>query len=454
MKRILVLIMLTLLLAPPVTADELTYYPDKTSFLAFLNSSSSYTVVPGDDEWTRGWARYVDERLRTIKPHGNDTLVLVGNVYNNNLIASLWNQTALPEEASLLPSLIVLNNTLIITGAEDNIYLTERAFENLWNPPQSSRILFPFIVFIIALLFIASLSGDKSHAGRFYALTFSLYLLWYLTADRPALTDEFLRHLLSSLKFTVGGFPDSPLSALMGIAFRVIPPIEENIVFIHWILILIIISFSFYLAPKRAREMGFLVFSLTFVAPMFRDELGSISGSALGLAAFVVTLSMIGNVTFSPEGWKSLLQTVILSLFTLLAIAINPYLAVIPLIFIIAFPKRQLRNYAYLALTGAGMILIYRTFGIPGDVPSTLDPTAALYLRRFLLDGGLPIATALYSVSMRGEETRIRTKGPTAFLLLITLVYLPMALFNPSLFPYCFVLLAALAVRLLHALTP
>ncbi|ASJ06070.1 hypothetical protein [Thermococcus pacificus] len=452
MRKVPVLIVLILLLIiPPVSAGELIYHPNREAFQAFLNSDSPYTVVSGNDDWARGWAYYVDERLHTLKPRGNGTLVLVGNVYNNGLMASLWNQTGLPKNASLLPAIIVLNNTILITGSENNIYLTERAFEGLWNPPDGSLVAFLLLAFFLMLLFLILLSNDDSHAGRFYALAFSLYVLWYLTAERPLFTEGFLMDMLSALKFTVGGLPDSPLSALMGAAFRFIPPIEENVVFIHWVLVLIILSFSFYLAPKKARELGFLVFGLAFVAPMFRSYLGHISGSALGLAGFVITLSVICNVTFSPEKWKALLQTAVLSLFTLLAIAINPYLVAIPLIFVIAFPKRHLRNYVYLVITGASAFLMYRAFGTPQGLPTGISANALSYLKDFLLNSGLAIATAVYAAANRKE---IRMKGPTAFLFLTTVIYLPAAFFIPSLFPYSFVLLAALTVRLIHGLTP
>ncbi|WP_148883248.1 hypothetical protein [Thermococcus aciditolerans] len=453
MKRVPVLIALILLLAVPfVSAGELAYYPNPEAFQAFLGSNSTYTVVPGNETWAIGWAYYVDEKLYTVKRHGNDTLVLVGNVYNNGLMASVWNRTGLPANASLLPSIVVLNGTVLITGSEDSIHLTERAFEGLWNPPRGSVATFLTLVFTIIIVFLVLLSGDDSHAGRFYALAASLFLLWYLTAERPGLTDEFLAYLSSALKFAAGGSPDSPLSAIMGAVFRTVPPIEENIIFVHWLLILLIMSFAFYLAPRRSRELGFLVFGLTFVAPMFRESFCEVSGDALGLAGFMIALAIVSNVTFSPEKWKALLQTGVLSLFTLLAVAINPYLVLMPLIFVIAFPKRHLRNYAYLLITGIGVFLLYGAFGLPPDIPSNMDPNTPAHVRDFLLNGSLTIATAVYAIA--GREKGIRMKGQTAFLLLMTLIYIPVALFVPAMFPYCFVLLAALAVRLIHGLTP
>ena len=453
MKRALVLIAFILIAAlPPVSAEVLSYYPNQSAFQAFLDSNSSYTVVAGDESWAKGWAYYVDERLHTIKPRGNDTVVLVGNVRNNPLMARVWNQTGLPENASLLPSIIVLNGTVLITGSEGNIYMTERAFGELWNPPRSSVVAFSFVSLLIFIIFLICLSRDNSHAGSFYLLASSLLGLWYLTAKRPVPTEGFLRHLLQGLKFAAGGSPNSPLSAVMGAMFRVIPPIEENIVFIHWILILLIVSFSFYLAPKRARELGFIIFGLIFVSPMFRENLYRINGSALGLAALAITLAIISNVTFSPERWKALLQTFVLSIFTLLAIAINPYLVLIPIIFVLTFPKRHLRNYAYLMITGIGVFLMYTQFGLPPGIPRSIDPNGWRYLERFLFNSSLALAAMAYA-AVKGRR-RIKMKGQTAFLSLMTVVYLPIALFVPPMFPYCFILLAALTIRLIHGFTP
>ena len=452
MRKALLLITLVVLLAVPfVNAGELVYYPDREAFQSFLSSNSTYRVVPGGDDWARGWAYYVDERLSTIKGHGDGTIVLVGNVYNNEVMARIWNQTDLPPEKSLEPGIIVLDGYVLITGSEDNIYLTERAFEGLWNPPLGSLVTVALLAMLILFSFLFFLSADDSHAGSFYILAVSLFFLWYLTAERPRLTEGFLRYLLQALKFTAGGFPNSPLAAIMGLVFRAVPPIEENIVFTHWLLILLIISFSFYVAPKRSRELGFIVFGLTFVAPMFRESLYHVTGSALGLAAFMVTLAIISNVTFSPEKWKALLQTTVLSLFTLLAIAINPYLVAIPLIFVLAFPKRYLRNYTYLLLTAGGSVLMYAFFGVPPYLPTELPPNAPAMAERLLLNSALAVVTIVYAV---GHRRSIKMKGQTAFLLLMVLVYLPLAFFVPSLFPYCFVLLSGLVVRLIHSLTP
>lgn len=451
-KAAVLLVLLVLLLAPHVSAAQLTYLPNQSAFQAFLSSDSTFYVVAGNDTWARAWAYYLDARLSTLKRRGNETPVLVGNVHDNDLMRKLWNLTGLPESASLHPSIIVVNGTVFITGTGENIYLTERAFQNVWNPTRDAVVAFLGLSLLVVVVFLTALRGDRTHAGSFYAIAVSLYVLWALTSWRAAFTDSFLRVFLHALEFSVGGTASSPLSAIMGFAFRFIPPIEENILFIHWLLILLIVSFSFYLAPKRARDLGFIIVGFLLVAPMFRLGLDSVGGGALGLASLVVALAIIGNVTFSPEWWKAFLQTLVLSAFTLLAAAINPYLSIIPLVFVLAFPKRHLRNYAYLTITALGVFLIYRTVGFGVSLPRSVHPDFVEHLERFLMDGGLMLATAFYAAAHGGEKMRM--KGQTAFLLLMALIYIPMAFFVPSLFPYDFVILAALTVRLLHRVTP
>ncbi len=80
-------------------------------------------------------------------------------------------------------------------------------------------------------------------------------------------------------------------------------------------------------------------------------------------------------MTFSPERWKALLQTLVLSALTLLLITVNPpCMVLVPVIFVLTFPKRHLRNYAYLLITGVGVFLLYTRFGLPAEIPRGLAP--------------------------------------------------------------------------------
>ncbi len=451
MRRALVLVMLTLMLIPLVSAQTISYYPNKVAFQRFLASNSSYHVISGTDGWAKGWAYYVDSRLKTIKKHGNETLVLVGNVYENPKMRSLWRLTDLPENASLLPSVIVANDTVFITGTQGNIYQTERAFSSLWNPPTASVVGFTLLALLVFFLFLLALRRDKTHAEAFYLVMASILGLWYLVTKPPEISIHFLPYLLQGVEFATGSTPSSPLGLLLGVFFKAVPPIEEDLIYIHWVLILLIASFSFYIVPKRSRELGFLVFGLTFSTPLFRSFVHHVDTTTIGLAFFVSTLALIANVTFSPERGKALLQTILLSLLTVLTVAINPYFILMPLAFIIAFPKRHFRNYAYLVTTGIGILLLYLKFGLPIHMPSHPVVSLHRYLLSLLMSSALSAAVILYAVFHIGRIEKM--KGQTPFLTLLVLAYLPLSVFNGTLTPYCLIILAALATRLLYLLT-
>ena len=452
MRRALVLAILALMLIPLVSAQTVAYHPDRSAFQRFLSSNSSYRVVSGTDGWSKGWAYYVDSRLGTLKKHGDEALVLVGNVYDNPRMKSLWGITGLPENASLLPTVIVANNTVFITGTRNNIYLTEKAFSSLWNPPATSTAGFGILTLLVFLIFLLVLRRDKSHAEAFYLVVASLFGLWYLTAGPTTISTPFLPYVLQGTEFAKGGTATSPLGLILGTFFRIVPPIEENLTYAHWVLVLLIASFSFYIVPKRSRELGFLVFGLTFSAPAFRHFVHYVDTTTLGMAFFVSTLAIISNVTFSPEKGKAFLQTLLLSLLTVLTVAVNPYFILMPLAFIIAFPKRHFRNYAYLLITGAGITLLYLKFGLPIHMPPHPVEEPGRYLMSLLLNTALSITVILYAVLHVGRLGKMR--GQTPFLVILTVIYLPLSVFIQTLAPYCFIILAALATRLLYLLTP
>ncbi|WP_367883210.1 hypothetical protein [Thermococcus peptonophilus] len=91
--------------------------------------------------WSKGWAIYIDEKLSMVKARGNDTLVLIGNVYTNDLMAGIWNRTGLDPSTSLRPAIIVLNDTVLITGSPENLYLTYEPFVGIKTDTAKLRPL-------------------------------------------------------------------------------------------------------------------------------------------------------------------------------------------------------------------------------------------------------------------------------------------------------------------------
>ncbi len=451
MKKALAVAILFLLFLPAVAGAELAYYPNQEAFKSFLESNSTYTVIAGNTSWARGWAHYVDSKLSTIKERGNNTLVLVGNVENNELMRKLWWRTGLSERYSFQPSVIVLSDVVFITGNESNIYLTERAFSNLWNPPRTSKITYLLTFLLISIILGLPLRGKGNHAGSFYLLTVSLIFLWSINSPPLQMTNSFLRTFFDSLNAWAGGGVSNPISALLWPFFKLTTPIEENLNFAHWVLVLILASLSFYIAPREYRDLGFLIFGLTFVAPAFRMSISHISGTIIGLISFAIILALVSNLHVGLEPGEILLQVGLLSLFTVFATVINPYVLIIPVAFVLAFPGRPMRNLGYLLISLSGALILYALY------PPYLSEFIHLNNPNpdrwgvFVVQGLPAILVLLYGAVNGGKLKKKR--GHTPFLLTLTLLYTLMLPLSPFLYPYAMISLSALTARVVNSLT-
>jgi len=448
MKRALVLIALILLTLPSVSAGGLTYHPGPGPFQAFLQSNSTYHVVAGNTSWARGWAYYVDTRLGTLKSHGNDTLVLVGNLRNNALMRKLWKETGLPGKASFEPGVIIVNRTIFITGSEDNIYLTERAFSNVWAPPKTSTTAFYIVFLLVAVLLGLPLRKSKTHAGSFYMMAASLVFLWAIASPKQAISTQFLKAFSNALTFHAGGSATSPPSILLGLILRVVPPLEENLTYAHWIAVLLLAGLSFYIAPRTHREIGFITFGLAFAAPLFRGWVAPLNTNIMGLVLFTIVLAMVCNLTFSAEGHGTFLKAVVLAAITVAGGAMNPYILLVPLAFLLTFPGRPLRNYTYVGLSLLGGVALYLTW--PSYMTSFLPSGNGAWeeLGRVIFQTFPAVLVMAYSANRRGGS--IKKRGYTPFLLLLTLLYLATVPFVNENVPYAILSISALASRTIH----
>ncbi|NJE54239.1 hypothetical protein [Thermococcus sp. 21S9] len=448
MRRALAVLLLLLLVSPLVSAGGVSYYPDKASFTRFIHSNATYRVVPGRDYWAKGWARYVDAKLGEVLEHGNGTLVLVGNVYENPEMKRLWNLTGLPESASLSPMVIVVNNTLFVTGSEDNIYLTHDAFSEIWVPPKTSLALFALLAFAIVLLFGLSLRADRSYSARFFLLGASLIFVWFTLSETPVLPSNFLEFFSRALSVSAGAVPSSPLLALIGHILSAVPPTDETLWLAHWLFLLTLTGLFFYVAPKRERALGFIAFGLVFSAPLFRSQVATVGIALPGLVLMLLAIAVATNSSFVP-GSRRTLEILALAGATLLASIFNPYLLLFPLFFALTYPGRKLRNSSYLVLVWAGFWALCRVYGFDWLSKWTSFQPHPGFVENLILQSLLGLVIVVYAL-LTGLR-RIRWRGPTAFITLSTLAFLLIAPFVGGFFPYALTLVSILAVRLVHS---
>jgi len=448
MKRALAVLLLLLLVSPLVSAGGVSYYPDKASFTRFINSNATYRVVPGNDSWAKGWSRYVDAKLGEVLERGNGTLVLVGNVYENPEMKRLWNLTGLPESASLSPMVIVLNGTIFITGGEDNIYLTHDAFSEIWAPSERSLLLFALLALLLVALFWLNLRGDKGYSARFFLLSASLLFVWFTLSESFPLPKGFLRFFFEALSVSAGASPGSPLLALAGRVLSIVPPTDENLFMVKWLLLLLLTGLFFYVAPRSERALGFVSFGLAFSSPLFRSHVATVGPTLPGVVLMLLAMAIATNSSFAP-GLGRTVEIVVLAVATLMAAIFNPYMALFPLFFALTFPGRPMRNSTYLLLVWAGFFALCRVYGFGwlGEwLGFELHPG---FVETLIFQSLLGLTIVVYAL-VTGFE-RIRWRGPTAFTMLSALAFLLLVPFVENMFPYSLALLSILAVRLVHS---
>ncbi len=288
------------------------------------------------------------------------------------------------------------------------------------------------LVFLTALIATVTLVtyelGSKGeYADVLYLTAVSALSLWVANSP-PGVPDGFLSFINSSL-------------SKFGIALS-----KETLFYTHLYILLLLITALFYASPRHSREFGFLTVGMTFTMPAFRDPLYQPSTLAIGVTAFALSLAISTTLVFSVNPVKSFLQTLALSFFTVVAIVAEPWNVALPIAFVLTFPRKR-RDLTYITLVTLGIIAVGKL--------GLLLPGAALHVppKTALVQSLLPVLVLAYAFAgyPSGMKKIIRnTKGPTPFLLLLSLAYLVATPFEPAVFPYLLLTAAALASRSLY----
>lgn len=446
MKKILP-ILLVILMLPLVSAAELSFYPDEKAFEEFLNDERGYYVVSGESEYSQAWATYLDAKLSRFKERGQEVIVLVGNVYENPKMKELWELTGLPYEASLNPSVIVLDNAVFFTGNEENIYLIEEPFSQKYafeiKEIYGALLIVSLLVFLFTFLF--SKHGKYTHF--FYILVVALLALWFSNSSLFTISEVFLKSIFQNA--LIGQEKGSLLTLFFSLYFRVYSPTEEAVLILHLSLILLIATLLFFIAPKPYRELGFVVFGLTFASPTFRHSLETFNGSIFEILFLVTVLAIVVNTKFIEEDSKLIKQIMILSVITGCGVLIWPYLLLIPVFMFLALPTKSMKNYLYLGLTAAIFLAGRSYFNVP--LPEWPLVVRFDYLMLFMKEGIVQLILISY-VLFRFRRSILRMKGGKALLLWLFLSYLVLVLAIPEVMLALILVSSGLAVRLITEL--
>ncbi|NPA47417.1 MAG: hypothetical protein GXO14_02080 [Thermococci archaeon] len=373
------------------------------------------------------WGEYI---ARAYDSGRVGSLVLVGNVKDNPTLRSLWNLTGLPASESFHPHVIKLKNVTFVTGTAGNIYLTANDLGVEFHPACLAIFI---AIFISLILVFASAIGDAP-TRAFYIITGFIVGVWCLTGS-PRFAEPTLR-LFYHVLVNTSGFQGDLIWKFVSL---------ESAFYVHVTLVLLTVTMVFYTAPKRFRELGFITSGLLLALPLFRDTISAVSPINLGILIFVTVIAMVSNFTFPEEAWKSAIQTLGLTVFTIASVIFQPWTAVLALAFVITFPRRR-RNVLYLSATAAGVLFVaewgpkmWRVTGPLGGGTLT-DGSVILQLL-------LPL-TLLGYMAVRGD-IHVRSKGATPFLSISTIVIGLGAIFTASAVPYFFTALLITTVRII-----
>ncbi|MPW39263.1 hypothetical protein GBV73_06135 [Thermococcus sp. 101 C5] len=438
------LIMMLLFMVPLASASQLEFYPNENAFKEFLSDGRTYHVISGESEYSQAWGWYVDEKLSRFKERGNEVLVLVGNVYDNPEMKKLWGLTGLPPEASLQPSVIVLNNFVFFTGNDDNIYLIEKAFSQQYRFTDREEYISLVLGVILSLLFMFLFSKHGTYTHLFYMMVISIFALW-ISNSMPFTIDEgFLRGTFQSALL---GNRDSFLSLALNLYFQLYSPTEEALLVLHLFVLFLTSTLIFFTAPKPYRELGFLVFGFMFSSPSFRS---SITDLPTNICVFLLVLvaALTLNAKFAEESSKRTGQIVLLSLIVAVSSLVWPYLIVFPVFTFFVFPTKSIRNLMYVGLSFAFFVLGITVFSIP-TVSFSFNPSA---LFAFLKEGILQLILILYLL-FNFRRSLLNMRGGKALFFWLLIVFVPLLAYSPQLFPMVQYVSSALVVRLICELT-
>ena len=450
MRKFIVIIILLLFIPLASASSNVQFYPNKEAFAEFLSSNSTYVVIPGESLASKSWSWYIEGKLSKIKAQGNETVILVGNVYDNPQMREVWELTNLPPEESLNPNIIVIYNAILVTGSEENLFKVQEAFSEIREFTSKEIYGLLIISALLVLFFFYTLSKYDTYVKWLYLLSMLLLILWILNTNEFGMSQGFIKSAFQKaleIKFGQGNAPF--ISYLMYLWFRIFSPSEEAVFSLQITMVLLIISLTFFLAPKSSRELGFLIFGLAFSSPIFREYVKTMDFALFFILTSTLTFALMMNFSFKLGNRDAKLENVLLSISVLLAISSNIYAITIPIAFILSHSKRYKPNYMHLGLTILGVLLVLLFFDVPAPKKFLGGYTFWAMFLNLIKDGFVQIALIAY-IAIKNIERMGKIVKAESFLTLVGIAYFFILTLDKTIFASLILVLSALSIRFIQ----
>ncbi|ASJ01485.1 hypothetical protein A3K92_08320 [Thermococcus gorgonarius] len=291
---------------------------------------------------------------------------------------------------------------------------------------HTNLILFGGIYLITVAVFTYHLGRRGEYADVLYIMVVSLLVLWALNSQsEPAGLQEELSNLIGRLNLHL-------------------KPSPEGVFYLYVYASLLLATSTFYIAPRHSRELGFLIFGMTFSMPLFREFITSTE--LVGIAAFSITLALSSSFFSYSSPLRAGLEGILLAISTVIVFSVRPIAVLIPVALILTFPRKK-RNLLYLALALAGFLVVQKNdlWLRPNFVAVPLEDAIIQLLLPTLLFIYLTIGKS------RAIRTVLRnTRGPTPFLIFLTVAYAVGFVYDRTIFPYLLLLISSVSTRIIY----
>jgi hypothetical protein len=425
-------------------SEDLIYYPSKNLILSKLHEKNhTWKIISGNSPVSKKWSKYVFYSLNadkdtSNKKSNNTILVYIGNVDNNPQMKSNWDMD-LPCIVSFCPAIIYYNNTLYITGSDENLPIAiGRLFEKHYDYNFNDLLLFFAILLITFVIFYRYIKSP------YYIIALIISILWIFWHKHSfgIVWDSLFVYLDGALSLlymghyetiiNVRGF--SGLSYILYIWFIIFKPSLESIIFYQIYIFFILIGTLFLYFKRKILALLILLILITSqlftkYVLMFSTELTFITF----LALILYFLKKLNNKLNSSKDEKNKYKYIdkyvlIISSITAIASLVRIHALIVPLLYLI-FKRDKISTYCLLSsIVLYGLLLTITSGHILGYVSEvstkggiTLNlimDNILFYLPKFVKLSAIPLIIMAYEFWKKMEFNK--------FTMMIAIIFLIM----------------------------
>ncbi|ADC70358.1 hypothetical protein MFS40622_1687 [Methanocaldococcus sp. FS406-22] len=414
-------------------SGNLIFYPSKELILKTIIEKRNWIIIEGNSPISKKWSKFIYYSLKKDH-HGNKTVIYVGNINNNPQMRDNWN-IKLPYIVSFCPAVIYYNNTLYITGSDENLPSTiGRLFAKHITYEFNDLLLFFIILLITSAIFYYYIRSPYYIVALIIS---ALWIFWH-KYDFGIVWDALFVYLDGALSLLylghyetiISGRSFCGLSYCLYVWFHIFKPSLESIVFYQIYMFFIMVGFIFLYFKRKF--LGLIVMLILLGIPLFKKYILMFSTELTFLTFLMIILHILKN--FKGKN----LEIIILSLLTSISALVRVHSLAIPLIY--AFYQKNKQSLLYLMLS----IVLYLTllfisggeiYGYVGEISTkggiSLDifiKNVIFYLPKFLMDIAFPI-TVLLTLFIIKREKIIKNSSFKYYILTLAVVFLIMPLF-------------------------